>query len=142
MLRIHVIALFSYRLFIASNVYCPCPPRGLFFVSCNRESGNGKGNPPSPSHPPLRPATHIPCFCIKVARGLICRMIKITGGLKPSDTVIFSHTGEEQSKIGASRMNMLTIFVVRIQCSIVLSYCLSSQGELLLAAFKEIPLIT
>ena len=89
MLRIHVIALFSYRLFIASNVYCPCPPRGLFFVSCNRESGNGKGNP--------RPATHIPCFCIKVARGLICRMIKITGGLRPSDTVVFSHTGEKQS---------------------------------------------
>ena len=98
MLRIHVIALFSYRLFIASNVYCPCPPRGLFFDSCNRESGNGKGNPPSPSHPPPpRPATHIPCFCIKVARGLICRMIKITGGLRPSDTVIFSHTGEKQS---------------------------------------------
>ena len=97
MLRIHVIALFSYRLFIASNVYCPCPPRGLFFVSCNRESGNEKGNPPSPSHPPPRPATHIPCFCIKVARGLICRMIKITGGLRPSDTVIFSHTGEKQS---------------------------------------------
>ena len=24
-------------------------------------------------------------------------MIKITGGLKPSDTVIFSHTGEKQS---------------------------------------------
>ena len=97
MLRIHIIALFSYRLFIASNVYCPCPPRGLFFVSCNRESEWEGQNPPSPSHPPPRPATHIPCFCIKVARGLICRMIKITGGLKPSDTVIFSHTGEKQS---------------------------------------------
>ena len=90
MLRIHVIALFSYRLFIASNFYCPCPPRGLFFVSCNRESGNGKGNPPSPSHPPPPCNSH-------PERGLICRMIRITGGLKPSDTVIFSHTGEKQS---------------------------------------------
>lgn len=61
-----------------------------YFLSLVTENlGMGRATP--------RPATHIPCFCIKVARGLICRMIRITGGLKPSDTVIFSHTGEKQS---------------------------------------------
>lgn len=68
-----------------------------YFLSLVTENlGMGRATPLPPAIPP-RPATHIPCFCIKVARGLICRMIKITGGLRPSDTVIFSHTGEKQS---------------------------------------------
>ena len=99
MLRIHVIALFSYRLFIASNVYCPCPPEDYFLSLVTENLGMARATPlpPATPPPPSRPATHIPCFGIKVARGLICRMIRITGGLKPSDTVIFSHTGEKQS---------------------------------------------
>ena len=70
-----------------------------YFLSLVTENlGMGRATPLPPAiPPPPRPATHIPCFCIKVARGLICRMIKITGGLRPSDTVVFSHTGEKQS---------------------------------------------